>query len=433
MIRYVRPAIVGLALLGSLALPPQAAQAATLTVDRFDDPNPNAASACTAASNDCSLRGAVIKANKTRGADTIHLQAGTYRLTRAGSGQAEHNPARGDLDLTQPMTLIGARGSRTVIEAGAVTDRAFEASGTGAFHFKRLMIRGGRAIAMPNNAGGGILTSNTDARLVLTRVTLKANVAGDGGGFFAYGPAVVTGSLISGNSSSGIGAVDTLTVRNSTISRNRSGGIDTSGRGEVIRSTIANNSGAGIEAKYAGSWTIADSTIWGNSEDGVQWGDDEGDSLTIVNSTISANGGTGVRALSAPAVSIDSSTIVGNSRGLVSSGGESVPSSVSYRNSVIAENGVDCSSGVGVLVSQGFNLDSDRSCNLTGTDATAANPRLGPLADNGGPTLTHALRARSPAIDSGAVCPAKDQRGVSRPRDGDHNGEAACDRGAFER
>ena len=434
MIRHVfRPAAVGLVLLASLTFPTQAAQAATLAVDRFDDPNPARASACTAARNDCSLRGAVIKANRTIGTDTIQLQAGTYRLTRAGSGQAEHNAARGDLDLTQPITLIGASGSRTVIEAGAVNDRAFEASGTGAFHFKRLVIRGGRALDETNRAGGGILTSNTDASLVLTRVTLRENVAGDGGGLFSYGPTVVTGSLISGNSSSGIDAIDTLTVRNSTIRGNRAGGIHTSGPGEVIRSTIGNNGGAGIEAKYAESWTISDSTIWGNREDGVQWGDDEGDSLTFANSTISDNGGSGVRALSAPAVTIDSSTIVGNRRGLVSGVGESAPSSISYRNSVIAENGVDCTSGVGVLVSQGFNLDSDRSCNLTTTDATAADPKLGPLAENGGPTRTHALLAGSPAIDSGAVCPAKDQRGVARPRDGDRNGDAACDRGSFER
>ena len=85
------------------------------------------------------------------------------------------------------------------------------------------------------------------------------------------------------------------------------------------------------------------------------------------------------------------------------------------------------------MASQGFNLDSDGTCRQSPTDVTAANPRLGSLADNGGPTKTHALLAGSAAIDSGAVCPAKDQRGVSRPRDGDRNGSAACDRGAFER
>ncbi|MCB0133230.1 MAG: hypothetical protein KDD78_20345, partial [Caldilineaceae bacterium] len=51
------------------------------------------------------------------------------------------------------------------------------------------------------------------------------------------------------------------------------------------------------------------------------------------------------------------------------------------------------------------------------------------LADNGGPTMTHALTADSPALDAARAdaCPATDQRGVARPQG------AACDAGAFER
>ena len=58
----------------------------------------------------------------------------------------------------------------------------------------------------------------------------------------------------------------------------------------------------------------------------------------------------------------------------------------------------------------------------------STNPLLGPLADNGGPTRTHALLAGSPAIDTAAGCPppAADQRGVARPRG------TACDIGAYE-
>jgi hypothetical protein len=59
---------------------------------------------------------------------------------------------------------------------------------------------------------------------------------------------------------------------------------------------------------------------------------------------------------------------------------------------------------------------------------------LGPLADNGGETLTHALLPGSPAIDTGdnPACLASDQRGISRPQDGNNNGDVFCDIGAFE-
>jgi len=61
------------------------------------------------------------------------------------------------------------------------------------------------------------------------------------------------------------------------------------------------------------------------------------------------------------------------------------------------------------------------------------DPLLEPLGDNGGPTQTHALKPNSPAIDAGnPACEVTDQRGVIRPIDGDGDGTALCDIGAFE-
>ncbi len=66
--------------------------------------------------------------------------------------------------------------------------------------------------------------------------------------------------------------------------------------------------------------------------------------------------------------------------------------------------------------------------------ASVPNAGLGPLGDHGGPTPTVPLLPGSPAIDSldPALCSATDQRGVPRPQDGNRDGIAACDRGAFE-
>ena len=69
-----------------------------------------------------------------------------------------------------------------------------------------------------------------------------------------------------------------------------------------------------------------------------------------------------------------------------------------------------------------------------GTGNLKVNPKLGTLADNGGFTPTYSLLPGSPAIDTGSpsTCPAMDQRDMLRPIDGDGNGSATCDVGAFE-
>ena len=79
---------------------------------------------------------------------------------------------------------------------------------------------------------------------------------------------------------------------------------------------------------------------------------------------------------------------------------------------------------------------SDVQDGYTGTGNIDANPLLGPLADNGGFTQTHALGKGSPAIDAGdpapSNCPATDQRGFPRPIDGNGDGDPICDMGAYE-
>ena len=79
---------------------------------------------------------------------------------------------------------------------------------------------------------------------------------------------------------------------------------------------------------------------------------------------------------------------------------------------------------------------------IFGTEFSMASDRLvpdaatylGPLADNGGPTMTHALLPGSPAIDAGrnSGAPMTDQRGLPRPQDANGDGWAVVDIGAYE-
>jgi predicted outer membrane repeat protein len=102
---------------------------------------------------------------------------------------------------------------------------------------------------------------------------------------------------------------------------------------------------------------------------------------------------------------------------------------VSLRNTIVANSpsGGNCS---GTITNGGNNLDSGDTCGWGSNNGSLSNidPKLGPLAANGGPTQTMALLPGSPAINAGADpgCPATDQRGVARPQG------AHCDIGAYE-
>ena len=94
------------------------APTAIITVDRTDDPSGaglTAASACTGAANDCSLRGAVQFANANANT-TISIPAGTYPLAINGTtADGCDGNSVGDLGINQSTTITGAGSATTII------------------------------------------------------------------------------------------------------------------------------------------------------------------------------------------------------------------------------------------------------------------------------------------------------------------------------
>jgi predicted outer membrane repeat protein len=250
---------------------------------------------------------------------------------------------------------------------------------------------------------------------------------------------VVTATILSttviGNSQGGVSSVPnifsggaTVTITDCTISSNFSapggGGIfGTHTFLTVANSTISGNStprnGGGISV--SGGLVIENSTISGNSA-GTSGGGIYG-GATVKNSTISGNSaGTSGGGIYGGAT-VENSTISGNSAG-TSAGGIYNNSSLIVRNTILnaGASGENIFNDGGTVTSLGYNLSSDDGGGyLTGPgDQINTDPLLGPLQNNGGPTLTHALLPGSPAIDAGdpnfSPPPFNDQRGCSFDR-----------------
>ena len=110
-------------------------------------------------------------------------------------------------------------------------------------------------------------------------------------------------------------------------------------------------------------------------------------------------------------------------------------STIRVANTIIAAASTGGNCGGNDIISGNRNIDTDATCELDGpSDQEGVDPLLGPLADNGGAAPTHSIGGNSPAIDVGnaSICPEVDQRGLPRPADGNGDGNAVCDIGAYE-
>jgi hypothetical protein len=405
---------------GVMVLLASQAQAATFAVTNTNDAGAG------------SLRQAIVDANANAGEDTIDFAPSLAGQTITLASQLP--------TITDTAGLTSDGGSADITISG---DNAYPVF---AVAFVKLTVsnltvanggilatgairNGGGTLEVSNSTISGI--SNQNGTLEVSNSTISGNSASGISNFF--GTATVSNSTISGTIGSGVYNSDfgTVTVSNSTISGNSAatgGGIynDRGGTLEVINSTISGNGtgasgsdGGGIYNR--GTLEVSNSTISGNSaeEGGGIYNSDPDGTVTVSNSTISDN----------------SASFGGGINNKVTF----PAASATFKNTIVAANnaslfGPDVR---GPFTSQGHNLIGQSDCSvefcftnedLVGTSANPIDPMVGPLANNGGPTLTHALLEGSPAIDKGVAVEGitTDQRGFARPQG------TAPDIGSFE-
>ena len=306
------------------------------------------------------------------------------------------------------------------------------------------VILAGNAAAGSGNNRGGAIFNDAGGNLTLHESTVSNNTAlelyiypnhyeGRGGGIYNNGGVVILNQSVLAHNAAQLGfgggaynlsgllqLNDTLVQDN--LAESEGGGIYSDGAAVIARSTIAGNqalkNGGGILLSSGSLW-LHDSTLSGNMGDDNAGGDQ----------------GAGLYMRTGSAT-INNSTITRNVEVSTGGGYYVVAGLLSFGNSIIAGNDAasanDC---YGNALSSGHNLTLIGSgCPVNDTDITVSAGIIysellsETLADNGGPTPTHALLPYSPAINAAdpAACDATDQRGVPRPQ------SFACDIGAFE-
>ncbi|PYS25271.1 MAG: hypothetical protein DMF72_02230 [Acidobacteria bacterium] len=408
----------------------------TLTVNTTDDVDNG-----SCLTSHCSLREAINAANSSSDPNTINFSfVGGDPGCSAGVCTISLGTALPN--LASDMTITGTGASSLTVKrssAGVIPSfRIFSISSGKTVTFSGLTISNGSATAVPS-IGGGIYNQGT---LTVNNCVISGNSAQSGGGGIfndaLISPASLTinNSTITGNQTGtsgtvggaggGIANAGTLNLINSTVNSNQTGnglgsgggdasaggaggGIDNSGTLTSVNSTVSGNrTGAGSGASHggygggirnSGTLTLSNVTISGNQTGGpngipgVGGGIHNSGTLTLANCTISDNqtGNTG-----------DSGFI-----GYGSGGGVSNQGTANLKNTIAANNRIaNGASGAdldGTFISQDYNLIKSGG-NLTGMtthNIIGVDPLLAPLANNGGPTLTHALLPGSPAINAG--------------------------------
>lgn len=413
------------------------------TLDRIDDDVGDGE--CNTPDDTCSLRAAIMQANHLSGPGTTHIRlpAGTYTLTRPATGaNGEDN---GDLNLTtsiaagQVISIEGASAATSFIDANQI-DRVISIDTNRIVNISDVTIRRGY---LPTGNGGGIKLSGS--LTMRDSIVADNSATGSGGGIFVEINArldVLRSTFLSNQSLGSVGGAAVIegeaTFRETNMSANRSrfGGaiflFGAAARMNLIKSTISNNSaivGGGGVHNNMGQAFVVNSTISGNIANRDGGGIYNEGTTWLYNTSIINNDSSHDR----------------KPPGGVGGGVYNLPGNRFVAiNSLIADNTTldapiadDCN---GLLEVYGWNLLVNYGgCSFSGNGVAArgqvSTNTIGPLANNGGPTWTHALLAGSEAIDtttaqgcvdSTLALLTTDQRGAPRIAG------AKCDVGAYE-
>lgn len=357
------------------------------------------------------LRGWMVLLALLFGFGTVNAATLTVTNTNdSGAGslrQAIADAANGDtIDFSLPGCPCTINVTSALVIAKNIT-----IAGPGA---AQLAINGSN-LADPSNPRIFFITGGSVAAidgLTVTRATAPPPVFFGAGGIGNAGTLAISNSVISFNGASGsggIGNLGVLTVMNCLIFGNGSSGIQNSGTATVVNTTISNNT----YVQGGGIWNVFDGT------------------LTLINSTVTNNRsplpGGGIF-LDSGTVTLNNTIVAGNFRD-----NGAAPSDISGTIGA-ANSSLIGDAGTSGGVAHGTNG------NIVGNSGAGTIPIatvLAPLANNGGPTSTHALVFGSPAINAGnnllAVDGAgnpltTDQRGTGFPR----IAGVSVDIGAFE-
>ncbi len=302
---------------------------APIDVDRTDDDA--AASACTAAPNDCSLRGAVAFANLNPGT-TINVPAGTYQLNIPGVGEGfTGNNSIGDLDIRADNTIIaGAGAATTIIQQTQLNDRVLEVNpdllAGFDFSISDVTITGGKETT--GVGGGGIISGSINNTMSVTNCVISGNSAtglgtlGGGGISHMGGDLTITGTTFANNSTSASGGGLGYTAGDPLIRQPSTGTLSISG--STFSGNTANSAAAGGGAADLfnfnlgiGTYNINSSTFSNNSAPNGRGGAIvvESGPLTLTTSSLTGNtaGITGGAISSTGSASVSFSRLVGNS------------------------------------------------------------------------------------------------------------------------